>query len=95
MKIKCFTIYDRVLDDHTTLFTAQNEGMAVRSVNKMRQNPNHPLNDYPEEMDLYEVGHFDTGTAILEPSLARKIGSLKSLEVKRESQEAQISPIHG
>lgn len=93
MKIKCFTIYDRVLDDHTTLFTAQNEGMAVRQVNSMRRNPNHPLNDYPDEMDLYEVGAFDSSTALLEPKLARKIGSLKSLEVKRE--EAQVSPIHG
>jgi len=94
MKIKTFTIYDRVLDDHTTLFTAQNEGMAVRTVNQMRKNPNHPLNEYPEEMDLYEVGEFDTSTALLSPKLARKIGSLKSLEVQR-AQEAQVSPIHG
>lgn len=95
MKIKCFTIYDRVLDDHTTLFTAQNEGMAVRQINSMRKNPGHPLNEYPEEMDLYEVGSFDSGSALLEPKVARKIGSLKSLEIKRGDQEAQISSIHG
>ena len=85
MKLKIFTVYDRVVDAHSVLFTSINEGTAVRFINMQRKSPHSNLNEYPHELDLYEVGEFSDHDGSVHPSPLRKIGSLKSLEQPNES----------
>lgn len=80
MKLKLFTVYDRVVDAHHVLFTAVNEGQAIRTLQNMRKNPQCPYNEAPHEFDLNEVGEFNDTTAELVPAHPRKVGSLKALE---------------
>lgn len=65
MKMKLYTIRDKVADEAGPIYQAKNDAIAVRQFNNLMANQQVDVVDYA----LYCVGEFDTEAMTIEPDI--------------------------
>ena len=66
MKVNLYSIKDTKLGKYCQPFTAPNNEIAKRMVTSTIRAGGNNIADYPEDMQLYKLGHYDEDTGILE-----------------------------
>lgn len=66
MKFAIVAIRDRALDAFQNPIAVQAAGIAVRSFGDEINNRESPMNQHPDDYDLYQLGTFDTDTGAIE-----------------------------
>lgn len=56
---KLYTVYDRKAATHAPPFTEVNDGTAIRAMQDVMKNTDHPFSCYPEDYELIRLANFD------------------------------------
>lgn len=59
---KIFSIRDSKVGAYNLPFVAHTEGEAARMLQRAAKTPNHDVNMFPADYDLFELGSFDDAT---------------------------------
>ena len=87
MRLQIFAVRDRATDQYGTPMFLVSSGQAIRSfsdeVNRKHSDstPN-PLNQHPEDFDLYSLGEWNTDTGMFETGVPKQLAIGKDLIVK-------------
>lgn len=57
-----FTVYDRKSQQYAAPFAEINDGTAIRAMQDVMKNKDHPFAAYPEDYELISLGQFDEQT---------------------------------
>lgn len=89
MKLHIYCVHDDKTQQFGTPMFLISAGQAIRSfadeIN--RADKENQIYMHPTDFDLYELGTFDTETAIFDTQTARKIATGKDLRIKTEQQQ--------
>lgn len=72
MQIKMFSIFDSKAEEFQNPFYARNEATAMRSFGRAVNTEGSDFAQSPGDYTLFEVGFFESDTALLEPHEALK-----------------------
>ena len=90
MKINLYVIYDRVAEISSPIFSAQTEGVALRRVAHLLNEPT----TQPEDYGLLHLGTYDDQSVQLEKFIKPvSVDLQKFLEARREAEDSSESNV--
>lgn len=67
MLLKIYAVLDKAAGFFSSVHTAQNDAVAIRSFSDAARMPDTVFNQHPEDFTLVQVGTFDDQTGQVEP----------------------------
>ncbi len=74
MEMKVFSIYDMKTEVYSKPFFCLTTGEAIRTFTDAVNEPNSPFNRHPEDFNLFEIGVFDDGAAVIKGDVPLSLG---------------------
>lgn len=71
MKIQVYSIFDRVASAYNTPFYFQNDLLAVRTFNNLKEDPKTTVGKNPDDFSLHHIGEFDDEEGVITDAEAR------------------------
>lgn len=59
---KLYTVYDRKAQQYAPPFTEISDGTAIRAMQDVMKNADHPFSSYPDDYELISLADFDEHT---------------------------------
>lgn len=92
MKHKMYSIWDEVLETHSSIIMAINKGHILRMIEGWNKQQSHPLVTNPKDKTLFELGEFDDTTGRIEQYDTKKlVGMLHEFKFDEQQLQQEMS----
>lgn len=79
MKLQAYSVYDHASETFAAPFFVPKEALALRVLTDLVNNPRTDVGQYPKDFELFHIGHYDTGSAVLtseKPTMIKRANAM-------------------